>query len=245
MNTTTEQNAIQTIRPKVLFRLIESQFPDQNVGFKVNIPSPDIGGMTLLESSVLVCLARLTGATTLFEFGTFMGATTLLLAENTPPDAQVVTLDLPQCAESPDAQPQGSVLTDGHANDAFLTRTFATQGARCIQRADASVQGKVTQILEDSMKLDVGARGFEKQFDFVFIDGGHAFPIVQQDTRNAYRMLKADGVVIWHDYQSTIHDEVTTFLDQHAKTRTVFHVANTMIAFELFGRFESLLDPCL
>ncbi|GLR26169.1 O-methyltransferase [Limnobacter litoralis] len=245
MNTATEQTAIRSIRPKVLFQLIESRFPDQNVGFKVNIPSPDIGGMTLLESSVLVSLARLIDARSLFEFGTFMGATTLLLAENTPPDAQVVTLDLPDLSSSQLESDQSSVLTDGHANDAFLTRRFAAQGARCIRRAQASVQSKVQQVLEDSMKLDVVARGYENQFDFVFVDGGHAFSIVQQDTRNAYRMIKADAVVVWHDYRSTIHNEVTTFLDGHAVGRRIFHVANTMIAFELFGRFESLLDSFL
>lgn len=240
-----EQQRICTIRPKVLFKLIETHFPQQNVSFKVNVPSPDIGGMTLLESSILVSLVKLTDAQNLFEFGTFMGATTLLLAENTPPNAHIVTLDLPQDCASHTAHKTQDVLKDGHANDAFLTHTFASQGARCIQRADASVQGKVTQVLENSLDLDVNARGYKGQFDFVFVDGGHAYNIVKRDTENAYRMLKPDGVVVWHDYASTIHDEVTTFLDEHSEGRTIVHVANTMIAFELHGRFKHLLDSAL
>jgi len=236
-----EQQTLCTIRPKVLFKQVEAQFPHQNVGFKVNVPSPDIGGMTLLESSILVSLVKLLDAKALFEFGTFMGATTLLLAENTPPDAQVVTLDLPPEDAAQGTYNAGGVLSNGHANDAFLTHTFASQGARCIHRADASVQGKVTQVLENSMDLDVRARGYQGQFDFVFIDGGHAYPIVKRDTENAYRMLKPDGVVVWHDYASNIHDEVTTFLDEHVEGRTIYHVANTMIAFELHGRFKDLL----
>lgn len=243
MNDVIEHQSLQTIRPKVLFSLIERHFPGRNVDFKVNIPSPDIGGMTLLESSILVSLIKLTNATALFEFGTFMGATTLLLAENTAPHAQVVTIDLPPTTSTAQSDNQrADVLKDGHANDAFLSDTFNAQGARCIKRANASVQGKISQILENSLDLDVQARGFSGQFDFVFIDGGHAHHIVQRDTENAYRMLKTDGVVVWHDYASAIHDEVTLFLNAHGAQRHIVHVANTMIAFELFGRFKNLLD---
>lgn len=235
---------IQAIRPKVLFKAIEARFPDDNVGFKVNIPSPDIGGMTLLESSVLVSLAKLSQAKTLFEFGTFMGATTLLLAENTPGDSRVVTLDIsPQELAALEGKPTGDVLKDGDANDDFLRTQFAQQGARCISRASAEVQAKVRQILQNSTTLNVSALGFEQQFDFIFIDGGHHHNIVKKDTENAYRMAKPNAVIAWHDYASTIHSDVTTFLGEHAKGREIFHVQNTMIAFELLGDCKQLINP--
>lgn len=237
-------SAIQAIRPKVLFKAIEARFPHENVGFKVNIPSSDIGGMTLLESSVLVSLAKLCQAKSLFEFGTFMGATTLLLAENTPPDSCVITLDIsPEELAALEGKHTGDVLKDGDANDEFLRAQFAQQGARCIARAGADVQRKVRQILQNSVTLDVSALGFEQKFDFIFIDGGHHHDIVKKDTENAYRMAKPNAVIAWHDYASKIHSDVTTFLDEHAKGRRIFHVENTMIAFELLGDFTQLITP--
>ncbi|MCQ8895742.1 class I SAM-dependent methyltransferase [Limnobacter humi] len=235
-----DHTVIQAIRPKVLFKAIENRFPGQNVGFTVNIPSPDIGGMTLLESSVLVSLAKLTGASSLFEFGTFMGATTLLLAQNTPVDAQVVTIDLPPDEVS--STHTGDVLKDGDANDDYLRSAFADQGARCLARADAAVHSKVQQILQDSTTLDVREQGFEHQFDFIFIDGGHHFDIVKKDTENAYRMARKNAVVLWHDYASNIHSDVTEFLNGHAQGRRIYHVEHTMIAFELLGDFSTLLS---
>lgn len=55
---------ITSIRPQVLFQAVEASFPNENLGFMVIIPSPDIGSMTLLESSVLVSLLKLCFART-------------------------------------------------------------------------------------------------------------------------------------------------------------------------------------
>lgn len=222
------------IRPKVLFKQIEQRFPNQNNSFTVNIPSPDVGGMTLLESSILVCLAKLTQATQLFEFGTFMGATTLLLAENTPAHAQVITLDIPP-------EELQALNAQEHGNDQFLREQFTEQGARCIQRASPATQHKVQQILNNSLTLDLAQHQLENRFDFIFIDGGHHLHIVQHDTQNAYRMAKPNAVIAWHDYGSKLHPDVTTFLDAHSQNRTIYHVENTMIAFELLGDFAKLL----
>ena len=93
--TTTSAPQVSAIRPKVLFQKVETSFPDANITFSVSIHSSAIGGMTLLGSSILVSLAKLTGAQTFFEFGTYMGATSVLLASNAPPGAHVTTLDLP------------------------------------------------------------------------------------------------------------------------------------------------------
>ena len=235
-------NTIAPIRPKVLFKHVEERFPNQNIGFKVNIPSADIGGMTLLESSILVCLAKLTHATQLFEFGTFMGATTLLLADNTPPHAQVVTLDIsPEELATLECN-NSNILQDGNANDDFLRQQHTLHGARCIQRASTDIQQKIQAIQHNSLTLNTAQHGLDKRFDFIFIDGGHHYNIVEHDTANAYRMAKPNAVIAWHDYGSKIHTDVTEFLNLHGHNRTLYHVENTMIVFELLGEFSGLLD---
>ncbi|MFN4327680.1 MAG: class I SAM-dependent methyltransferase [Limnobacter sp.] len=234
------QSHIHAIRPKVLFKAIEERFPGQNIGFTVNIPSPDIGGMTLLESSVLVSLARLTGALRFFEFGTFMGATTLLLAQNSPAEAQVVTVDIGH-VEATAADNAEGVLRDGNVNDAYLRQTFGAQGARCLTRADADTRAKVTQMFQDSTTLDVQQQGLAKRFDFIFIDGGHQYDIVRSDTEKAYDMASENAVIVWHDYASNIHADVTHFLQRHSQNHHLVHVENTMLVFELLGKHRRLI----
>ena len=205
----------------------------------VNIPSSEIGGMTLLESSILVCLAKLLNAKNLFEFGTFMGASTVLLAQNTASDARITTLDIPP--EESTSQPGGEVLKNGDANDAFLRTSFSRNGARCIQHSNDTIQNKIEQMLVNSLDLDTHKYNLNRRFDFIFIDGGHHFNVIKRDTENAYKMAKEDAIVIWHDFESRIHSDVTTFLNQHSQKRTIHHVENTMIAFELLGKFSTLI----
>lgn len=237
-----DRTGILKVRPKVLFQAIEQKFPDQNASFKVNIPTSEIGGMTLLESSVLASLIKLLDCRQLFEFGTFMGATTLLLAENSAADARVSTIDIP--AESGEAEGVDSsrILEDGDSNDDYLRDQFLQQGARCMARAEPHTRAKVKQYLQDSTTLDVQAQNLSNQFDFIFIDGGHDFETVSKDTENAYKMAQDNAVIVWHDFESTIHADVTHFLKQHSHDRRIVHVEHSMLAFELLGRHRELLD---
>jgi hypothetical protein len=59
-------------------------------------PMIETGGVAARESCYLVMLLGTTKAKTIIEFGTSYGDTTLLLALNSPPDAVVLTTDLPE-----------------------------------------------------------------------------------------------------------------------------------------------------
>ena len=232
---------IHRIRPKVLFQQIETRYPDENVGFKVNIPSSAIGGMTLLESSILVSLCKLYRPQALFEFGTYLGATSLLLAENTPQEARVVTLDIP--ANDPAAQVTGAldVLGSDTDNDTFLRKTFLDKGAVCIERAEPAIRARITRLFQDSRTLDPQAQGLAGRFDFIFIDGGHDLETVAIDTRNALAMARPNAVIAWHDFDSKIHGDVTTFLQGYSAQHAVYHVEHSMIAFQLLGAHAGTL----
>jgi predicted O-methyltransferase YrrM len=55
-----------------------------------HVPNPNrlgSGGISLLEASLLVAAVRIVDARRMFEFGTFLGNTTLLLATISPDDA--------------------------------------------------------------------------------------------------------------------------------------------------------------
>jgi predicted O-methyltransferase YrrM len=234
---------IITIRPKVIFSKIENNFPDKNVSFTVNIPTSQLGGLTLLESSILVSFVKLINPTYLFEFGTFMGATSVLLATNTQNSAKVFSLDIdPKELENKELIiDETKLLSDDKENDNFLRNTFVNYGAQYIKNSDKSIQSKIELILQNSLKLDPVEQEFLKKFDFIFIDGGHEYHIVKKDTENALKMLKQNGIILWHDYNSNIHGDVTKFLNEFCINNTIYHVENTMIAFMLIGDYTNLI----
>lgn len=232
---------IVSIRPKVIFSLCEKQLSATQRRFVVNIPSSEIGGLTLLESSILVSLCKLINAKSIFEFGTFMGATSSLLALNTDSSCQIVTLDLPREVSQVINVDNNQILSSGIENDKYLTKKFVSSGAVYLEDINELCPGKVKQLFEDSQKLDVEQHGFSQQFDFIFIDGGHDYETVSIDTKNAMRMKSENSIVIWHDYKSTIHGDVSRFIDEFSSKTKVVHVENTMLAIALFGTYTNLI----
>ncbi len=237
------ENGIHEIRPKVLFKKIEASFPDSNVMFNVSIPTSAIGGMTLLESSILVTLAKLMSPTEFFEFGTYLGATSVLLAINSSEHAKVTTVDLAPDNIAPKTQDDNEslILQDDVENDNYLRRMFAEKGSFYIDRADDMTKRKIHRMYHDSRMLNPLKQGLAGRFDFIFIDGGHDYETVSIDTANALKMAKEDSVIIWHDYRSKIHGDVTRFVDAFSHEHPIIHVQNTMLAFTLRGKFRSLL----
>ena len=60
---------------------------------------------------------------------------------------------------------------------------------------------KVFFITADSMTYDFGRLA---PLDFAFIDGGHDFAHVLNDSRKAYDALAPGGWLVWHDFDSPV-----------------------------------------
>lgn len=211
--------------------------------FSSTIPPSGIGGLTLLESAILVSLAKLADAKKFFEFGTYLGATSLLLATNSSENAEIVTVDLPPEEVAPMSEGQSQAyLHDDKINDRYLSNTYVKTGAIYIDRADADTQKKIRRIQQNSLSIDPDKQGLSKAFDFIFIDGGHDYETVKSDTAKAFKMAKEDAIILWHDYRSNIHKDVTLFVDELSQETKIIHVQNTMLAFTLLGKVSSLIS---
>ncbi len=73
-------------------------------------------------------------------------------------------------------------------------------------------------------------------FDVVYIDGDHGRATVEHDTALATQIIRPGGIIIWHDYY-TLPEPVPTLdvkaaVDELAKTRPIFHVEDTWLAYE-------------
>ncbi|MGH7838028.1 MAG: O-methyltransferase [Candidatus Binataceae bacterium] len=152
----------------------------------------------------LLAIAKAIDAQRVFEIGTFTGVTTLALALNLP-HATIHTLDLP-------TQAKGSLRID--TDDA---KYMPDHAVRRVFTDWTKAAARIVQHEADSAKF-----AFEKlgpQFDLVYVDGAHSYEYVRNDTEAAFRIVAADGAIVWDDY-SRFWPGVAAYLDTESRPAT-------------------------
>lgn len=119
---------------------------------------------------------------TIFEIGTFDGNTTRRLAEAAPYDAKIYTMDLP--VEMFDATQGPSVFNGSRVGERF---------------ADSRARNKIHQIRADATTFDFSP--YQESIDFIFVDAAHDYSHGLIDSRNAMKMIRPGGTIIWHDFE--------------------------------------------
>jgi predicted O-methyltransferase YrrM len=141
--------------------------------------------ITLLEGGALAALMARVQASRVFEFGTYKGASTTQLAMNLPPEGRVFTLDLPKDLEI------GILPVDRPAE-----RMIAAEiGKGALVPED--MRSRITFLQADSAAFDTAP--YEASMDLVFVDGAHSYEYVLNDTAKGLKLLRAGGVIAWHD----------------------------------------------
>ena len=135
------------------------------------------------EQFALGAICQLRRPRRIFEFGTYNGASTLILAANAPA-AEVFTLDLP------DGEAAVSTVEAERAN-----LRGGGRGERFQGRPEAA---RITQLLGDSTRYDLSP--WAGTIDLVLVDAGHEWEAVWADTQSAQRLLAPGGVIVWDDY---------------------------------------------
>jgi predicted O-methyltransferase YrrM len=234
-----KKSGVITIKPRVVFQLIEKNYSVSPI-IKIPTPSSMIGSVTTLEASLICSLLFLTKPKKIFEFGTFFGYTTLIMLSNTNQSTKVYTIDLPsdnQKIENSKDQPNWELIrTDDRYNDNYLTNLVHERGEKYLQ--ESKLDSRLYLIKEDSTNFKPDAFDLLATTDFIFLDGGHTDPVVRADTHNSLKMLSENGILIWHDYNSTIHRKVTQVVNEHAQKKVVIHIQNTMLAITTLHEFD-------
>lgn len=103
-------------------------------------------------------------------------------------------------------------IRDNNINSVFEIGTHRGETAEMVsqfcehvytldENRDAGVcckNSNIVQLYGDSKYFDF--REYYNLFDLVVIDGSHLLRYVRCDTRNAVKILKPGGFIIWHDY---------------------------------------------
>lgn len=143
-----------------------------------------VSNMDPFELYCLAAITRIRRPKTIFEFGTYDGATTLWLAKNAP-EAQVFTLDLPPKLLG---DWEKATLATGAEEDGGLGSRFR----------GTSYEARITQLLGDSRTFDYS--DFVGRMDLVLVDADHSYECARSDTENALKLLSPAGVAVWDDY---------------------------------------------
>ena len=213
------------IRPKKILSIVENN-ESSIVDFKLTLPSTEIGSISVFEATMLVSLLKVINAKTVFEFGTYLGYTSRLFLNNSY--AKVFTIDFGLDYVSKNTK-DSDILINDIANDNYLSINQMNKGAYYLSDLNDKNKNRIELIFSDSTKYNF--ENLYNKIDFIFIDGGHTKEIINSDTKNAFRMLSDNGIIVWHDFNSKIHSDVSEYLSVKSKEIKIYHIENTMLAF--------------
>jgi len=202
------------------------KFPKEDVVIKNFFidPSFAVVGMTSdYEAWILSCLAK--SSKSIFEFGTCSGKTTALFALNSPLESKVYSITLNPA--------DLSNLSLGNNRDVKAALNNAKKESIYDQFIfmNMSIKNKINLIFQDSTKFNVDK--FENSMDLIFIDGGHNYSCVKNDSEKSFRMIKNEGYIFWHDYNVSKRScrDIVKYIHEISKTKKIFHIKNTSLCY--------------
>lgn len=213
--------------PKIELKDVDSMLQETDIGptleaevHFVGAGSGQFGSTSDTEAWLLAALAK--RCRRIFEFGTATGRTAYLLAKNSPPDATVYTITLPN------SQPYREDTTDSAEATDDAKRGYYDHFLYC----GTPVEAKVRQLFGDSKALEEQSLGLAS-FDLIFVDGSHAYSYVKSDTEKALRMIRPNGVILWHDYRDDLPhlQDVRRYLEELGETQSVRWIRGTSLAY--------------
>ena len=165
----------------------------------------------------------------IFEFGTCSGKTTYLLSENSPSDCEIYTITLKKDQTENVSYISGdNSIAKRNALDESVYEKFFFTGRKS--------EKKIKVIFQDSKKLDIS--NFKNKFDLIFIDGGHTYSCVKNDTEKSFEMIKNNGLIFWHDYNPMKRSasDVVKYLDEISDKHNIFHIKRTHMCFLRYNK---------
>jgi len=169
-----------------------------------------------MECNALAALIHLVGANQVFEFGTYKGVSTTQLALNVGERGRVFTLDLPE-----DDPRYVLPIPKDEEKDIALEK-----GKGILVPED--VRSRVTFLRHDSATFD--ETPYLGLIDLVFVDGAHSYDYVRNDSLKGWNMLRAGGVLAWHDFAPN-HPDVVRFVRECGWNSR--RISETAIAFAI------------
>ncbi len=229
------KSKIQSVNLEKLDKIFENEKITDNLfrpkeetiikSFCTNLGDKDIIGKTSdYEAWIISSLSK--KSKNIFEFGTCSGKTTTLMAINSPDDAKIVTLTINL------NQAKNLDLDEGDNKTSIRNIINESRYEKFIF-SGKKYENKIEVKFLDSRKLDTSP--YRNKFDLIFIDGGHTYSLIKNDTEKAFEMVKKGGIVLWHDYVPSKKSckDVVKLIEEFSKKQKVFHLEKTSLCFSI------------
>ena len=186
-------------------------------------PNNNIVGMTSdYEAWIISTLSKV--SKNIFEFGTCSGKTTYLMALNSSEDTKITTITLnPNEINNIQKFDKDNEISYRNIKNESIYEKFLFSGT--------SEEKKIKVIFMNSINFN--NTEFKEKMDFIFIDGGHTYSVVKNDSEKSFEMLKPNGIILWHDYvpgkrsSSDIVKYINFILDE----KKIYKIKNTSLCF--------------
>ena len=183
----------------------------------------NIVGMTSdYEAWIISSLSKISKS--IFEFGTCSGKTTYLMALNSPENAEIISLTLkPENLKDVKKNFKDNKVSFRNIINESIYSKFLFSGTK--------YEDKIKIIFENSVNFNESK--FLNKFDLIFIDGGHTYSIVKNDSEKSFKMLKSNGIILWHDFVPGKESarNVVKYINEVSKEKKILHIKNTSLCY--------------
>jgi len=124
-------------------------------------------------------------------------------------------------------QPPGALVYTVDLPDSSATRMHES-GERPRRYAASPHGAKVRQKLADTMSADFAALCDGHRPGLVFVDAGHRYANVKNDTEKSLAILEQDGLLVWHDYAYDCAG-VFNYLNELSERLPLVHLQGTAL----------------
>jgi len=190
--------------------------------FSISAENNIVGMTSEYEAWIIASLSKV--SINIFEFGTCSGKTTYLMALNSNDNAKITSITL-------DPTKVGAVLKNNNDNKTSFRNIKNESIYNNFLFSNTKEEKKINVIFKNSLDLD--EKKFEKKMDLIFIDGGHTYSVVKNDTEKAFNMLNSKGIILWHDYVpgKNSSKDVVRYINEISKVKDIQNIKNTSICY--------------
>jgi len=190
--------------------------------FSISNDNTIVGMTSEYEAWILSTLSKT--SKNIFEFGTCSGKTTYLMALNSSEETKITSLTLdPRNINNLERGNLDNKISHRNIVNESIYEKFLFSGT--------DVEKKIDVIFENSLEFEHFA--YKSKIDLIFIDGGHTYSVVKNDTEKSFEMIKPNGIILWHDYVpgKKSSKDIVKYLNKISKERKIYHIKNTSMCF--------------
>jgi len=94
---------------------------------------------------------------------------------------------------------------------------------------EKEVEKKIKIIFQNSLNLEHNK--YKNEMDLIFVDGGHTYSVVKNDSEKSFEMLNSNGIILWHDYVpgKRSAEDVVKYINEISKQKKIYKIKNTSL----------------